>query len=237
MDAVNPYLALSYPLFEVSLWFNEKDHSTREVHLLQQQVHARFEIFEHACQSQNLSIEDTQSVKYALTTFIDESALTSQKSDVRHTWQSAPLQLEYFGEHTAGEGFFNKLILLKQQANADVLEVYFLCLQLGFKGIYGIGQLEKLTSISLDLRAQLDSLRKEIKPTLSIDPIPEEGFFQALSKAVPFWVFSSVFVCFIFVFYFSFSLAMDGRIEQSNKRLNAYYEAHVKANLNQKVLN
>ena len=125
--------------------------------------------------------------------------------------------------------------MLKQQAKADVLEVYFLCLQLGFKGIYGMSQGEQLTAISLDLRAQLDALRKDDKQLLSIDAFPKEGIFKTMSKTVPAWIFSSVFVCLMFVFYFGFSLTMDGRLNHSNQRINAYYKLHTSAHF-QKII-
>jgi len=56
-------------------------------------------------------------------------------------WSRKPLQEELFGEHMGGEVFFENLRTLigRQDSEelADVLEVYQLCLLLGFRGRYG----------------------------------------------------------------------------------------------------
>jgi len=225
MNVLNPYLELSYPLFEIALLFtNGKEEQGSNLHQISM---LRFDEFERNCNSKNLSVEDVQSVKYALTAFIDELALGADHSH-SNPWLASPLQLEFFGEHMAGEGFFNKLTLLRQQANADVLEIYFLCLQLGFSGIYAMENTEKLKIMLIDLRSQLDGLRKETQQLLSVDVLPKAGVFQKSAKVIPTWIFASVFTTFIFVFYFGFSLVMDLRVKQNNKSVNDYYSSHVK---------
>ncbi len=74
--------------------------------------------------------------------FVDESVLNSPQRMFAE-WSRKPLQEEIFGEHRAGETFFENLreLLGEQDAQevADVLEVYLLCLELGFRGRYGSG--------------------------------------------------------------------------------------------------
>ena len=57
-------------------------------------------------------------------------------------WPKKPLQEEIFGEHMAGELFFENLNewLGRPDADevADLLEVYELCLALGFRGRYSV---------------------------------------------------------------------------------------------------
>lgn len=75
--------------------------------------------------------------------FVDESVLNSTQPMFAE-WARKPLQEEIFGEHRAGETFFENLqeLLAEQDAQevADVLEVYLLCLELGFRGRYGSGE-------------------------------------------------------------------------------------------------
>lgn len=232
MNVLNPYLELSYPLLEISLWFSDPHKPYQEKVLkgepqsLREEVISRFDAFDLACLEQGLAGEDLQNIKYALTAFIDESALKSEKAEVSDAWRLAPLQMAFFGEHMAGEGFFNKLTELRQSANSDVLEIYYLCLQLGFKGIYAITTPEKLVALQVDLRAQLEGLKVSNNNALSIDIYPEEGLFNKLSKTIPAWVFSSVFVCLIFIFYFVFSMVIDNRVKNTNKRINEYALSH-----------
>jgi type VI secretion system protein ImpK len=76
--------------------------------------------------------------RYALVAFIDEQILKSNWPG-RAEWMGQPLQLLLYGEFTAGENFFNRIrILLQQGGSSTALEVYYLCLALGFRGAFGI---------------------------------------------------------------------------------------------------
>jgi type VI secretion system protein ImpK len=92
--------------------------------------------------------EDVKSAIYAIVVFLDESILNSPLPALAG-WSRKPLQEELFGEHMGGEVFFENLRALigRQDSEdlADVLEVYQLCLLLGFRGRYGAaGQAEAL---------------------------------------------------------------------------------------------
>jgi type VI secretion system protein ImpK len=81
---------------------------------------------------------DLAEARYALVAFIDEQILKSNWSG-RAEWMGQPLQLQLYGEYTAGENFFNRMRILLQQGGASLaLEVYYLCLALGFRGAHGI---------------------------------------------------------------------------------------------------
>lgn len=93
--------------------------------------------------------------KYALVAFIDEQILKSNWVG-RNEWMAKPLQLELYGEYTAGENFFARLRTLLQGPPSLALESYYLCLALGFRGVHGAGgdprTLEQITEAT---RAQL----------------------------------------------------------------------------------
>ena len=81
--------------------------------------------------------EDVRLVLYAVVTFLDESVLNSTQP-MFADWPRKPLQDEIFGGHLGGELFFQNLQYLLARPDsedlADVLEVFQLCLQLGFHG-------------------------------------------------------------------------------------------------------
>jgi type VI secretion system protein ImpK len=91
--------------------------------------------------------EDVRLAIYAFIAFLDESVLNSSQS-MFAGWAKQPLQEEVFGDHVAGETFYRNLAqLLAQQDSEDLgdaLEVYLLCLLLGFRGKYAVdpGRLE-----------------------------------------------------------------------------------------------
>ena len=77
---------------------------------------------------------------YAYIALLDESVLSAGHA-MFADWSRQPLQEEVFGEHMAGENFFRALqeLLGRQDSDevADLLEVFQLCLLLGFHGRYG----------------------------------------------------------------------------------------------------
>ncbi|MGA7107595.1 MAG: DotU family type IV/VI secretion system protein [Terracidiphilus sp.] len=87
------------------------------------------------------SSEMNQLAFFAVVALLDESVLKLQ-NPVFADWAQRPLQEEMFGHARAGEVFFDHLLtLLSRQdslENADCLEVYCLCMLLGFKGKYAL---------------------------------------------------------------------------------------------------
>jgi type VI secretion system protein ImpK len=87
------------------------------------------------------SNDTVQSAVFAIVALLDESVLNLQ-NPVFSEWARRPLQEELFGGHNAGEVFFRNLNGLLTRPDspeaADALEVYCLCLLLGFKGRYAL---------------------------------------------------------------------------------------------------
>lgn len=83
----------------------------------------------------------TKSCVMALVAFLDQSVLNSTSSSFEQ-WRGKPLQEELYGHSLLGEKFFENLRRLLAQEDgdelADVLEVYYLCLLLGFRGRYAV---------------------------------------------------------------------------------------------------
>ncbi len=92
--------------------------------------------------------------RFAVAAFLDETILNLQ-NPVFSDWVRRPLQEELFGVHVGGEVFFQNVDRLMREPDAprlaDVLEVYLLCLCLGYAGKY-----------SLSSRGELDSLRQTL---------------------------------------------------------------------------
>ncbi|HEU4338905.1 MAG TPA: type IVB secretion system protein IcmH/DotU [Planctomycetota bacterium] len=104
-----------------------------------------------------------EQAKFALVGFLDETILQSNWA-LRDVWAGNPLQLQYFNEFNAGEEFYTKLESLRNADDPkklDVLEVYFHCLALGFKGKYAdLKGMEKIKVLT-------DSIGKELRKARS----------------------------------------------------------------------
>jgi type VI secretion system protein ImpK len=106
--------------------------------------------------------DDVRYALFALIAFIDESVLNSPQPMFAE-WGRRPLQEEVFGGHTAGELFFQYLqqLLGRQDSDdlADVLEVYQLCLLLGFKGRYSVTHGSELQVIAGHVAQKIERAR------------------------------------------------------------------------------
>jgi type VI secretion system protein ImpK len=106
--------------------------------------------------------DDVRYALFALIAFIDESVLNSPHP-MFADWGRRPLQEEVFGGHTGGELFFQYLqqLLGRQDSEdlADVLEVYELCLLLGFKGRYSVSHGSELQVIAGHVAQKIERAR------------------------------------------------------------------------------
>ncbi len=112
---------------------------------------------------------DVVDMTYAIVALADEVALHKGGS-VRDMWMQRPLQLHYFNENLAGEGFFHRLAaVMNDPKRVDVLRVYYTCLLLGFQGQYAIrgGELQLDATIQQVKRALAKELKEE---PLSVNP-------------------------------------------------------------------
>ncbi len=71
--------------------------------------------------------------QYAVVALVDEIVLSSTWPGSEQ-WRREPLQVHYYDNLLAGEQFFVRLDELRGDTDADLLEVYFLCLCAGFQG-------------------------------------------------------------------------------------------------------
>jgi type VI secretion system protein ImpK len=103
---------------------------------------------------------------FAVVAFLDESILNS-RNPLFADWPRKPLQEELFGTHMAGEVFFQNLQKLLGQTDsqelADLVEVYYLCVLLGFGGRYSMGN-------KGDLRSIMDAVGEKIRRIRGYSP-------------------------------------------------------------------
>jgi type VI secretion system protein ImpK len=112
------------------------------------------------------SNEAIQGAVFAVVALLDESVLNLQ-DPVFAQWARRPLQEELFGRHLAGETFFRNLRGYLAQADspqlADVLELHCLCLLLGYRGRYALGDGGELYALLRQARSRIQRIRGEAR--------------------------------------------------------------------------
>jgi type VI secretion system protein ImpK len=107
---------------------------------------------------------------FAFAAFLDEVILNSQ-DPCREDWAKRPLQEELFGVATAGEQFFTHLDSLSARPDTpeliDVLEVFLLCLLLGYQGRHITGGRAELALFADRIQHRIErfrGVRSELSP-------------------------------------------------------------------------
>jgi type VI secretion system protein ImpK len=162
---------------------------------------------------------DLNDMVYAIVAFMDEIALSSPDG-LRSYWMGRSLQLHYFGENIAGEGFFSRLHTLQSDGRRfDVLRVYSFCLLLGFQGKYAYpgGDVE-LMRISDTLRNQLER-QTEIPDLLSPsgEP-PDEPLVQKANSNFLLWVSLGV-LAIAFSVFIGLRISFNQKVVDVNTRV------------------
>lgn len=145
------------------------------------------ESIERGAAKLGIASEDVYAAKYAFCAAVDEAVL-SQPSPLRDEWERNPLQLRLFGEHLAGEHFFDRLEQLRAQGAPRLpsLEVYHYCLLLGFEGKYRLEGPEKLCYLTARLGDEIAYLKGK-RSGFAPHALPPDRVAHVLRRIMPLW--------------------------------------------------
>lgn len=131
----------------------------------------------------------SQQAQFALVAFVDETILSSNWVQ-KDYWLAKPLQLELYDRYDAGEEFFERLKQLRAEgaAQAEVLEIYYLCMTLGFKGRYLLHDQEKLRTLVEETHDALRSMPGMQAEQLSPHGTPGDQTATEVRSKLPPWV-------------------------------------------------
>lgn len=148
------------------------------------QLWARIKLADEEARRQNYQAADIELAIFAVVAFLDESIL-NLRLPVFVDWPRQPMQEERFGHHMAGEIFFQNIQALLRRSDsqelADLLEVYQLCLLLGFVGRYSMGGRGELRSIATQVGDKIQRIRRtppDLAPAWMLPgdaPVPTAG--------------------------------------------------------------
>jgi type VI secretion system protein ImpK len=159
--------------------------------------------------------------KYALAALLDEVIMKSDWPG-KSNWMDQSLQLRLFGEHLAGVNFFDRLARLRQggELNIPVLQLYFVCLQLGFQGKYALNQPEELKHLQNDLKNQIDLYQGGFNASLSSDLDKISDSSQDNKQRVPIWAWFAIVALVIGITYGVYGLRLNGLHDEHRLRMH-----------------
>ena len=168
-----------------------RGQQAESIEAFMQSIDDFFAEFERNAHLAGYTAEQAKDAQYALCAFLDESVLNTPASNIRQHIELFPLQYKFFGVHLAGEGFFDKLEVLRRdvRANLDVLEVYHLCLALGFQGKYRLDQGDELRYMTNTLGQDIARYRTPLPEDLAPHWQLPDQVGQMLRHDIPLWVY------------------------------------------------
>jgi type VI secretion system protein ImpK len=124
--------------------------------------------------------EDARFATFAVVGFLDESILNSSNPAFAD-WARMPLQEELYGHQLAGEQFFQNIdrLLGRNDSNdlADVLEIYLLCMLLGYRGRYELSGPEALRPVIDSVAEKITRIRGPLPGFSPAWAVPEGAVF------------------------------------------------------------
>jgi type VI secretion system protein ImpK len=115
--------------------------------------------------------DDSSSAAFAVVAFLDETILNVRPPSLVD-WLREPLQHEMFGHFVAGKEFFERMEKLLRRPESpesiDLLELYSVCILLGYQGQFASrhGELTALSKAGLD---KVRRFRGALNPLLVMD--------------------------------------------------------------------
>jgi len=171
-------------IFTVMVRLRSGRQAVPDAEVFRAQMREALRQVDQQARARGYSSDDVNLAIFAVVALLDETILT-MRNPVFAQWPRKPMQEELFGHHVAGEIFFQNLQALlglkDSQELADLLEVYYLCLLLGFAGRYGAGGRAELRSITQAVGEKIRRIRggaTEFSPAWlpGAEPAPAGGW-------------------------------------------------------------
>jgi type VI secretion system protein ImpK len=211
LRAANPLLELAVPLRQLPTHPNVEELRTQLIQMMR--------TFETQGRANGIDDEKLGASRYCLCTFLDEAISSTPWG--AGMWASRSLLVTFHNEASGGERFFLILQRLAQNptGNADVLELIYVILGLGFEGRYRLidGGRTQLDTIRERLETMIRSQRGAAERDLSVHWLPVKAERKPLLQLVPLWVAAAI-ACVVLV---AVHLVLSLRLNDESDRVFA----------------
>jgi type VI secretion system protein ImpK len=209
---LNPLIAAANPLFDMIPQLRSSvQHPNPSA--LRDGLAQGVRKFESQARAAGVSAEHVVVARYALCTLIDETA-ASTPWGASGTWAQQGLLALFHNETSGGEKFFQLMARLAEnpQANLQILEFLYVCLQFGLEGRYRVaeGGHRQLDAIRQQLLTMIRKQRGEYERDLSPSWRGVPAVAQSRLAWLPLWVVGAVAAVILVGIYLGFSLSLSG---------------------------
>ncbi|HEX5462148.1 MAG TPA: type IVB secretion system protein IcmH/DotU [Steroidobacteraceae bacterium] len=185
-----------------------------DVESLRRQCMQEIRDFEGRCRSAGVPDADVLAARYALCTVLDEAVLNTPWG-AQSGWAGQSLLVTFHREAQGGEKFFQLLerLLGEPQRYLALLELWYVCLSLGFEGLYRLDErgANRLADIRRDLYLRIEQQRGGAEPALSPHWTGVEDRRNAVLRLVPLWVVAAAAIAILVGAWLFFDSRLNDR--------------------------
>lgn len=178
--------------------------------------------FVENCRDAGVKAEIIQNALYALVALVDETVMGTP-GPYRDSWSLKLLQIEYFGENLAGTQFYSRLraAMMRGQGKTELLEIFFLCLALGFEGMYKIDGSSKRIMIFEELGILLRRLKGRTQGFISPEKLVSDCVDSERKRISTVWLAAGAGLFLLFIVSITMHLRYSAVISDVLNLINA----------------
>ena len=196
-----------------------------DVESFRKRIKSTLQEIEHVTISSGYDGQDIRDTHFAVVALLDSVVLHSN-APARAEWERGLLQQELFGQTDAGVVFFDKLanFLTRRDSEqlANILEVYLLCLLLGFEGRYSGRTRAELDAIAERTRQRIDKIRRrgrQISPEGALGDAPASSDVPENDRQDRFLLITIAAIAFTVLCFLFFKVNLIWAAEQVRSQL------------------
>lgn len=172
-----------------------------------------FTTAEHQSKSSGVEAGVFEQAKFAVAAFLDEKIMSTSWGHRAQQAAERRFQYAFFKTALAGSEFFERLETIRRVSprNSDLLEVYALCLTLGFSGKYSDYDQEQLSRLIEEVTAEVQPKRGE-RSILSPHGQRPQEWIDAAQRGLPVWAVGVIGVAIPLLVYSVLEYFMQGQV-------------------------
>lgn len=169
--------------------------SHSDVLFLKETLAQKLRDYENRLRQHNVELETIDTARYCLCCSIDEAVLNTHWGS-QSTWSHDSLLSSFYSSSQGGEAFFKHLdnALSQPESQLDLLELMYVCLSLGFVGLYRLEKngLENHRRLRKQIMSILKSYGRGTAKEMSANIDKRTLTGSQMSERAPLWVVCSV---------------------------------------------
>ena len=214
---INPIVAAAAPILGLAVRLRSRAQMP-EIESLRERVANGIRGFERRATDAGAPPPTVKAARYALCATVDDLVLNTPWGS-GSAWAQQSMVVTFYGEAWGGERFFEVLQKLQSNPgrNLEVLELYYLCLVLGFEGQYRVVDrgIAKHSEIRDGLYRLIRRGRGEFERELSPRWRGLQSRHRPLSTFVPLWVVGVVTAVMLLVIFLGFRFLLTSEASQT----------------------